>query len=278
MGDRELYDYCREAGTNARKWKNRFVAALPEVYKRQLYRKRGFGSIFEFAAKIGGVSKNVVEDVLNLDKKLEDKPALKELIPKVGLHKVRVVANIAKQSDQKIWAKKVQTMSKPALETHVRDIRNSDPGIGIPTAPQESIFDNDFETFTAKLDPKIILKLKIIKQKMRKGTTWNEVFKQLTESAIPEPQPQKNPKPSNPKSRQVSTKQKREALIKTNRKCSVPGCNKPAQEIHHVKPWAINQSHENLKPLCKPHHELDHQTDSTIDKKFRQYKLQASMF
>lgn len=273
MGDRELYDYCREAGTNARKWKNRFVAALPEVYKRRLYKKKGFGSIFEFAAKLGGVSKNVVEDVLRLDEKLKDKPLLKELIPDVGLHKVRVVANIVKQNDQKEWVKKVKTMSKPALETHVRDIRNSDPGIGIPTPPQKLEFDNEYETFTAKLDPKIVLRLRQLKNKMPKGTTWNDFFVKLLP---PEPKPQKNPKPSNPKSRTASTKERREAIEKTGGLCSVPGCTKPAEQIHHPKPWAIHKSHAELRALCKAHHELAHQSESIIDQKFRFHKMQAA--
>jgi hypothetical protein len=270
MTDKELYELCKEYGANARMWKNRFIALLPEVYKRHLYKKRGYGSIFEFAAKLGGVSKNVVEDVLNLDKKLENKPALKELIPEIGLHKVRVVANIAKQSDQEEWAKKIKIMSKPALETYIREIRNSDPGIGIPIPPQDQFFSNDFETFTAKLSPKTIQKLKIIKVKMGQGTTWEEVFSRLVGLATPAPK--RKIKQRSNKSRAVPAKQKRE-LPKI---CEIPGCNKPAEEIHHAKPWAIFKKHEELRALCKGHHELAHQSESIIDKKYRIYKIADS--
>ena len=104
---------------------------------------------------------------------------------------------------------------------------------------------------------------------MGKSATWNEVFERLIEDAIPEPRPQKNPKPSNPKKRHLTTAKRREL----EGKCSIDACKKPATEIHHKKPWAKYRSHDELEPLCKDHHELAHQSDSTIDQKFRQYKL-----
>ncbi|PIQ80024.1 hypothetical protein COV81_00075 [Candidatus Peregrinibacteria bacterium CG11_big_fil_rev_8_21_14_0_20_41_10] len=53
-------------------WSRKFAALLPEVDKRQLYRKRGFYSIFEFAAKLAGMGRKNVEEVLRtykVDKK-----------------------------------------------------------------------------------------------------------------------------------------------------------------------------------------------------------------
>ena len=271
MTDKQLFELCQRYGKEARLARNKFVALLPEVYRRRLYRRKGFGSIFEFAAKLGGVSKNVVEEVIRVDRKLEEMPKLKSMIADVGLSKIRVVTGVATKETDKEWATKVSTLTKSALLTHVKESR---PGASIFTTPEKSIFEKEFEHFQAKLDPKIILKLKIIKQKMGQGTTWNDVFSRLTD--LPTPQPQKNPRPSNPESRPPSTKQKREALAKTSGKCSVPGCNRPAQEIHHKKPWAKYRSHDDLQPLCADHHELAHQSDSTIDQKFRQYKFQFS--
>jgi hypothetical protein len=110
---------------------------------------------------------------------------------------------------------------------------------------------------------------------MPKGTTWNEVFMSLLPA---DPKPQKNPKLSSSKSRHIPTKKRREALRKSKGLCSIPGCNKPATEIHHPKPWSIFRSHDDLEPICKGHHELRHQSDNTIDKKFRAYKIQAGLF
>lgn len=269
MTDKELFGLCQQYGREARKWKNKFVSLLPEVYRRQLYRKKGFGSIFEFAAKLGGVSKNVVLEVIRVEKRLEEMPKLKEKIAEVGIHKVRIVTSAATKETDEEWAEKTITMTKAALETHVKDIRRSHPGMGLPIPQQNDEFDNNYENFSAKLDPKIILKLKIIKSKMRKGATWNEVFEQLVD--IPTPRPQKNPRPSNPKKRHLATAKRREL----EGKCSIDGCKEPATEIHHKKPWASRKSHDELEPLCKPHHELAHQSESAIDQKFRQYKLLA---
>ena len=115
LDDRELMQHCRIVGENARKWKNYFVAMLPEIERRDLY-KRHFTSIYEYATKVGGVGKQSVRAVLKIEKKLEDKPDLKKLIPIVGLNKVRVVAGIATQENQKELAQKVTTLTKGALE------------------------------------------------------------------------------------------------------------------------------------------------------------------
>jgi len=272
MNDDQYYLLFKKRGAIATKAKNEFVAMIPRIFHNKIYKNKGFGSIYECAAKLGSVSHNVVDEVLRLDEKLIDKPKLKSKIAVVGLSKVKTVANTATKETDNEWAEKVTKMTRAALEIQVRDMKKPIPGERLPTMPEN----DSFENFTAKLDPKIILKLKILKQKMGKGTTWNEVFEKLTD--LPGPKPQKNPRPANPKLRQASTKQKREALAETGGKCSIPDCNKPAEEIHHKKPWAIFRKHDELEPLCKGHHELEHQSDSTIDKKFRLYKLQASIF
>ncbi len=43
-------------------------------------------------------------------------------------------------------------------------------------------------------------------------------------------------------------------------KCAMPNCGKPAEQIHHEKPFTKYKSHDpqTLKPLCKGHHELWH--------------------
>ncbi len=264
MTDKELFKLCQEYGAKARMWKNKFIALLPEVYKRRLYKKRGYGSIFEFAAKLGGVSKNVVEDVLRLDVQFEDKPKLKALIPEIGVSKLKTIASVASIETENLWAKKIQTMSRAAIETEIRDQKNN--------VENSQIFPGEnFETFTAKLSPRTIQRLKIIKVKMGQGTTWEEVFCKLAGLATPEPKREYKQRPS--KSRAVPAKQKRELP----EICEIPGCNKPAEEIHHKKPWAIFKKHDKLKALCKAHHELEHQGDTVIDKKYRAYKWQAAL-
>jgi hypothetical protein len=224
------------------------------------------------AAKVGGISRNVVDEAIRIDEKLKDMPETKNMIAIVGLSKVKTIANtVTKETDHE-WAEKVAKMTRGALETHIRDSKNPIPGERKLIEPEKTIYGKEYQDFTAKLDPQVILKLKIIKSKMRKGATWNEVFERLVDGVIPESKLQKNPRPSNPKKRNIATAKRREL----EGKCSINGCNKPATEIHHKKPWAIHRSHDELEPLCKNHHELTHQSDSTIDQKFRQYKNQFS--
>ncbi|MFH1720863.1 MAG: hypothetical protein ABH856_04620, partial [Patescibacteria group bacterium] len=91
MTDKKLYALCREYGRNARMWRRKFEALLPEVEKRGLYRKHGFYSIYEFAAKLGGVGHKSVEEILRVSRKVEDKPLLRAEIEKQGYAKVRAV-------------------------------------------------------------------------------------------------------------------------------------------------------------------------------------------
>jgi len=126
FSDRELYDYCRFTGINARIWSRRFVAAIPEVARRGLYKKHGFYSIYEFAAKVGGISHKNVNEALRIYEKFKEMPKMKELIGEVGLSKLRVVACIVTVETEWYWAKRAVDMSRPALEVLVREIKEDE--------------------------------------------------------------------------------------------------------------------------------------------------------
>ncbi|MBU2524416.1 hypothetical protein KKG71_04440, partial [Patescibacteria group bacterium] len=55
-------------------------------------------------------------------------------------------------------------------------------------------------------------------------------------------------------SRYISVYRKREV----GERCSHFGCPRPADVIHHPDRFSEHHSHENLKPLCKQHHEFAH--------------------
>lgn len=124
LTDKELYRRACFFGAEARKWSRKFAALLPEVEKRQLYKKYKFYSIFEFAAKLAGIGRETVLEVLRVARKLEDKPLLLEQLEKQGVNKLRVVANIANKENEKMLAEKVQEMSKPTLQVFVREMQN----------------------------------------------------------------------------------------------------------------------------------------------------------
>jgi len=124
FSDKELYEYCRTTGLSARIWARKFIAAIPEVARRHLYLKHKFGSIYEFASKMAGLSHKIVNETLRIYEKFKEFPKMKELIGEVGISKLKVVACIVTSKSEPFWAKKVVDMSRPALEVLVREIRN----------------------------------------------------------------------------------------------------------------------------------------------------------
>jgi len=96
---------------------------LPEVHKRRLYEKKGYGSIFEFAAKLAGMSQEHVRRVLNLERTFEDKPSLHSLLinGKVSANKLVRIASIATPENQKELAQITETLSNRAIEAFVKD-------------------------------------------------------------------------------------------------------------------------------------------------------------
>jgi len=298
MTDKQIYKLCCEYGSMSLTGRRKFVALLPEVFKRRIYRKFGFCSIYEFGAKLCGLSNNIVDEALRLGEKFKDMPELLNLMDEVGLSKLRTIAGIADKSTASVWANRVRKMSRKALETLIRDIKRENsqkiPGDGNwknstleILQPQVQTFDFESapelsktpnmstprERFSMDLDLKTITQLKLIKQKFEKETgeklCWNEVVKMAAEVLLTEA-PVREYKQRKSNSRPIPAKKRREMP----RICTAPGCNEPAEEIHHKKPWSIFKNHEELEAFCKAHHELAHQSDNPIDKKFRQYKMQ----
>jgi len=126
LSDKDLYQYCKMIGFNARKWHRRFIATIPEVAKRRLYKKYGYCSIHEFAGKMAGVSHDNVDGVLRVNEKFKELPKMKALIGEVGLSKLKVVACLATKDTDDFWAEKVINMTKSSLEIYVREIKRKE--------------------------------------------------------------------------------------------------------------------------------------------------------
>ena len=123
ISDRELHQRCQTCGANIRKLQREFAGYLHEVERRKLYKRFNFYSIHEYAAKLAGMSYAVIDEILAVHKKLEDKPVLKNLISEHGWTKLKIVASSATPENQEFWAEKVKEMSKTTLETYVKELR-----------------------------------------------------------------------------------------------------------------------------------------------------------
>ncbi|MFA5829689.1 MAG: hypothetical protein WC843_04295 [Candidatus Gracilibacteria bacterium] len=126
LSNKELLHLCQNCGANIRKLQRQFAVYLIEVNKRCICRDWGFHSIGEFAAKLAGMGFEIVNRILNVAQKLEDKPKLMALMLECGWAKLEIVANIVEPETQDFWVDKLKSMSLVTLQTFVREIRNQE--------------------------------------------------------------------------------------------------------------------------------------------------------
>lgn len=271
LTDRELYERCQEYGSQARRWKQRFCGLIPEVARRGLYRRKGFYSIYDFSAKIGGVGHETVDRILQISAKLEDKPALRSIFEngEQGWSKIQEVAYIATPETDKDFAEKVNSLSKSALSAYVHEIREKSAAGGIseniPPPPQ------DLCSMSFQVTGEVERQLRLLKFQLEKNTggaplPFNEILKHLIEKS-PQPQlvVQVCPDCAKRRAAEASTRHIPAAVEKIIRArykgtCGFRGCNLPAESLHHTARYALNPSHDTdgIVPLCKKHERLVH--------------------
>lgn len=291
LNDQNLYNLCKTYGERARLWRQKFAGLLPEVFRRKLYEKKGFESIFVFAKKLAGMSEKQVRLVLNLERKFEKTPALKSLLVngEVSVNKLARVVSIANSENEQFLSDKVRILSKGAVETLVKDekINNIEnqkglfkPDFDTKSLPGQTLGDrlqlsSDVEQKLLELQQKGIninqLLLEFLqkrqeeiaqkKEDIRKKIMQKEVERALTSRsaeeihdylfARPKPRPQ------------IPALVKKIITTEYGTKCAVPNCQKQAENIHHTLPYSIGKTHDPrfLVPLCKAHHELAHSVD-----------------
>lgn len=263
MTDSQLYQKCKEYGAKIRQNLRKFEGLLPEVYRRRLYRRRGFASIHEFAGKLACMSKAKVDRILQLSKKLEDKPKLKEVFEngEAGYSKVARVAYVAKPDTDKFWAEKVKTESKLQLEMTVKSQN-----------PPKSVPGHTFSQLSFSVSQSCERKFRALKQKLEKESretmSYGEVLEKLLEGV--ETKEEKvsiqvcpdcaKKRAEKAKSRAIPIAIKRLVLTRQHNQCAHNHCTHPPSELHHINGYALTKNHspEGLEYLCKKHHKEAH--------------------
>jgi len=125
MTDKQLYKICKKYGRKCLEARRRFSGLLPEVLRRNLYEKKGFGSIYEFAARLAGMTRDQVDTVLCLDRRFADKPLLHEALlqGRIGASKLIRIASVATTENQQALFETAQKLSKQALDVFVKEMR-----------------------------------------------------------------------------------------------------------------------------------------------------------
>ncbi len=294
LSDQTLYQLCRTYGARALEWRRKFTGLLPEVFRRKLYEKKGFDSIFVFAKKLAGLSEEQVRLVLNLEKRFENVPALRALLVngEVSVNKLARVVAIANPENQKFLAEQVRILSKGAVETLVRDekwacadgvggeLGKNQDGLFEPKTDYKSLPGQTLE-ITIEVHQKLFelqqkgldlnqLLLEFLKKREeeiaeRKERITEEVLRKEEKKALIEEEVlQSSPQKARKKSRPYIIKAVRQILHDEHgTKCSIKNCQKLAETIHHTQRFALSGSHDPhyLAPLCKEHHEIAHACD-----------------
>ena len=281
MSDSQFYQLHKKVGKNSLHWRRKFIGMLPEAYKRHLHDKKGYHSIFEYAAKLCGLSQRQVREVLNLEERFKETPQLHELLisGEVSSNKLSRVASIATKKNEEELAQKVKILSKNAVETMVRDFKNESrneskngldkPKNDIKLTPGRELkheFKHNFE-----LSEKVQEKLQDLHQK---GHDINQILLELLEKRETEIQEEKDeiaqklqnhPTKS---SRNIPVRVKKVIRKEFGCKCAVPGCRRPSKVLHHTNRFAMTKQHNPhfIAPLCKAHHEIAHSIDLKVYK------------
>lgn len=184
LSDSQLYKLCQEYGLRARLWKRKFVGFLSEVYRRHLYKRRGYGSIYEFASKLAGVSQESVDRILRLAERIDDKPALKNLLETgtQGWTKIEKVSYLATPENEKDLAEKISTMSQSSLEIYIQEVRKTaSKSVLENISEHEQKMVQEWQRLSFPVSPDVLRALYFLKQtlekKFKQTLTWNDVMK-----------------------------------------------------------------------------------------------------
>jgi len=262
MTDDELYNKAKFYGRNALYWRQKFIGLLPEVERRRLYERKGFGSIFEFAYKLAGLSEQQVRTALNLESRFSELPALKALLVegKVSINKLVRVQSIATVENERELAEVVQVLSQGALETFVRDEQTlNENGLEKPQIEVKSLRAQDHAR-ALELSEEVTEKLLELQ---KKGLDVNELLLEFLKKREEEITQEKEAICKNlqtAKSSYVPARIKKVVQKEHGTKCSIVTCNRPAEELHHTQTFALSKRHDPryLAPFCKEHHVIAH--------------------
>ncbi|MBI4234934.1 hypothetical protein HY604_01395 [Candidatus Peregrinibacteria bacterium] len=262
MNDNQLYELCKKYGRNALESRRKFIGLLPEVLRRRLYEKKRFSSIYEFAAKLAGVSHEQVDLALRLEKKFENKPVLRKALieGEISINKLTRVAAIATEQNQKELFERTKTFSNRAIETFVRDVKNkNEDASSKPLFEAKSMhvhalkLDEDVENALVEMQEKGIDINEFLRNVLQKR---KDEIEKLKEKIVAEQQAGKT-------TRYFQVKIKKLIRQEHGTKCSYPNCTKPAKALHHTQRFALINIHDPhfIAPLCEAHHEIAHKID-----------------
>jgi len=272
MTDGNLLALSRQYGRDAILLHRKFIGLLPEINRRRLYVQEGFQSIYHFAAVLGGVSREQVNRVINMEKTLEDKPICKALLVqgKVSINKLSRAPRITKENDAEV-AKSLQLLSQKTLEAMRKDEK------ACARAQMENEQNQLFNPAASVPGHKFTLSEELLKKLDELQAQGKDVSKVLLESL------ELRQKDIQERKQEIASRLPEEEtryIIKETQnllheeygdKCAYHGCTKPAEQMHHQVRFGLQSLNNPLYmvPLCAQHHKIAHAIDLIVVRKWR---------
>lgn len=260
--DKNLHRKFQEYGRNVREWTRKCVLLLPEIDRRQVWRKKKFSSIYEYAAKLAGMSRDTVNDALRILRKIEDRPLIKQVVEEKGINAVKPVVNLLTSENEKFWAEKAKEMSKNTLQTYVKDFRQNyrlDGRAGPSEQPVKV-------TISMELNSNLAAQL----QKIKGDMSWEELMFKFLEWSSEKiefktiggarPMPGAVPLPVQSKYRYIPVAIRKYVVEKSGGMCAYPTCFRRSTSIHHINRFWTDHIHDpkQMVALCDAHERMAH--------------------
>ena len=269
--ERKLHEEFVADGRAIKERMKRCKVRLLEIDRRKVWKKVGFESIYEYAAKLAGMSKWQVDDALRILRKVEKMPRLQEDAEEKGLARVRPVIAVATVETDGFWADKAEEMGRSALETYVCEKRKlnvmedkeyeDDVFMSEETGkvnreeigPRTNLQPDECVEVLMRLRLEIAEKL----EEIRGGRSFDELMEELVKLKAGV---LKKPKPVRTESRYIPVAIRRYAVWRDRGLCAFPGCNKEYKILHHTQRWALDRVHDpdKIYCLCEGHERLMH--------------------
>lgn len=293
MSDSELYMLCKKYGLRALEARRKFAGLLPEVHRREQnlrqqssgkswLEKRGYTCIYEFAARLAGMSREQVNLVLRLEKKFTEMPVLHGALVngEISANKLAKIASIANSDNQTELSEMAKLLSTRALETLVQEqkmfsdsVSRSDdltskcgssvnkdglfecnssiPDVHVNSKTQQTTPEvNLLDHLSSKLQKDLLARLKkgidinsLLLELLKKHDQYIAEEKECIAAEMEGGSLAKLHNKAVQTSRHVPARVRRVIKLEYGNKCAVPHCDKKAVTLHHTTRFSLIKKH-----------------------------------
>ena len=256
-----LHHRFQAYGRNAREWMRKCAMLLPDIERERVWEKKGFESIYVYAAKLAGMSRESVNDALRVLRATEGMTEIRNVIEQRGVNIIKPILTALTVDNQAFWAEKAMTMSQHTLEVYRKERTAQDNKLtGRRASSETSEFPHQQAIAKAiipmDLDPEVAAQL----EKLKGTGDWNGLMKEFLEmrEAMLE---QACPESKTTDSRHIPTAIQKFIIQRSRGICEFPKCTRTYTILHHTQRFALEKTHDpnRIIALCTSHERIVHQ-------------------